>query len=329
MAFKKRLVLLLLLLAGCSSEQSAPVVWEVATGYPMVTTPVVAGKYALFCSDKLYCVDALSGQSVWQFTPYGIIKTQAVVYDEKVYFNGGGLYCLDLATGRVIWEFWTDAWGEAPVAVSEGLACFFKGEKLYCLKSSTGEKLWETKTFSPLRGPVISGGRVLVVGDGKIHCIDAVGGNTLWERSYTDENTILQYAARDEKLYVACDTMIRSFSCADGSMLWSFKTGTSFLNSFAIDTATLFFVADKIYCLDAAKGTLQREHALTMYTRGIPVVEGELLFIRGAGGRLHCIDTRTGEKRWNIKTPARGTVANGYFYCGSIASKAYCIKLPE
>lgn len=322
------LFVFLLMLSGCSSEKQLPVVWEFTTGYPSVTIPVVSGNFALFGSDKLYCVNAVSGQPIWDFVPYGIIKNQPVVDNNKVYFQCGGMYCLDLATGKINWEFWTNSWGEMRVAVSEGVTCFIKDDTLYCLTSTTGKKLWERKVAATNKQPIISGDQVLVCGDSILFCFDVTDGKALWKHAFKDKNTQFDIAADAARVYLSTTTGIRAVEAATGNTVWTFPFDMLPMRSFVVSGDFVYIACGKIYCLDKKNGAIRWQYNPTEWM-GLPVVSGLYLYVRNVKMQLCCIDLQTRKRKWEITAPSQSAIQSGFMYKGSGQGMAYCMKLPE
>jgi len=57
--------------------------------------------------NKVYALDARTGQVVWQFYTDGPVRLAPTVWKDKVYAGSddGKVYCLDAADGREIWQF--------------------------------------------------------------------------------------------------------------------------------------------------------------------------------------------------------------------------------
>ena len=71
---------------------------------------VAAGDEIYFGSsanDKVYCLDASSGNERWSFFTGGPVRLVPSVFKNKVYFGSddGKVYCLDRTNGTLIWDF--------------------------------------------------------------------------------------------------------------------------------------------------------------------------------------------------------------------------------
>ncbi len=56
--------------------------------------------------DKVYCLDATSGEKTWQFYTEGPVRCAPTIANGRVYFGSddGVLYCLDAYSGKVVWQ---------------------------------------------------------------------------------------------------------------------------------------------------------------------------------------------------------------------------------
>lgn len=332
MRFRKIIFLLVYLsgtCSGCNFFKDSGIVWEFKTGYPLVTSPVVSGPYVYFGSDKFYCLNADTGKPVWEFNTYGIIQSPAEVRDGYVYFQCGGLYCLDAATGKTVWEFWTDTWGDLkPVISDERIYTIIKG-KAYCLDASKGQKLWDAAVNTTSSAPAAADDYVYIGSEGRLFALDAGTGKNMWVSPIGEKDERLHLQALHGKVYAG--SFGTKFYCVDGAsgkMLWTY-TAEPMTGFFSLSGDKAYLCADKIYCLNADTGKPVWESAPASPVIGRPVISDNFMYIKSLGGRLNCIDLKTGEQKWDIKAPGPGVIARGYLYTGSLDSKVYCRRLPK
>jgi outer membrane protein assembly factor BamB len=114
----------------------------------------------------LLCVDAKTGETLYQFAVSDGVLARALVDDKRVYFTArdGFCYALDLATGRAVWR----APLGGPAVTTPALA----GDHLYvlpvegpalCLDALTGERIssfdlrkWNGTDIRLLSSPVVA-----------------------------------------------------------------------------------------------------------------------------------------------------------------------------
>jgi outer membrane protein assembly factor BamB len=216
------------------------------------------------CSGKVYCLDAETGDLIWEYiSRYGLHATPAVV-DGRVYvcsglwayknesvelIKKGDAFCLDAGDGHLIWEVLDCGYVEGGPVVFDGKMYFAakyyesKNGKVFCLDTETGDEIW-SRFFCTPRAPVaVSDGKVFVGlqewGDStteKLLCLNASTGETIWSWDQGDREEILAAAPTvvDGKLYVA--TAGYTYGTPD-------PDGTEHVNG-------------AVYCLDAEKGDL-------------------------------------------------------------------------
>lgn len=71
--------------------------------------PIIVGSRVYFgssSSDKIYCLDALTGRQQWVFYAEGPIRLAPTHHGERLFVGSddGRVYCLDPVDGRLIWE---------------------------------------------------------------------------------------------------------------------------------------------------------------------------------------------------------------------------------
>gem|GEM_PF-1188715 len=324
----RTLFLLSVLLSSCSSKEHLPVVWEFATNYALVTMPSVEGRFAVFGSDKLYCVDATSGTLIWTFETFGPITSQPVIRDGRVFFQCGGLYCLELATGKLLWEFWTEAWGETTPAVSDTMVACTQGENLFCIDAATGKKLVAVPVGKQVKAPLLIGSQMLVCGQTELRCIDATAGTVQWSLMLPGESEWLHIAAVEEHVYLPVEGGVKAVDILTGEVRWFFPIpDIEQIPSCAVTKDFLYVVFGTVYCLDKKTGAVVW-HYNPPKPLFVPIVDGDVLYATNITGRLSCIDLKERKILWTVKGARRGTFQGGYFYRGSAKARAYCMKLP-
>jgi len=126
--------------------------------------------FASSSDNKVYCLDARSGQIRWEFCTNGPVRLAPTVSSGKVYAGSddGKVYCLDAKTGRVVWTFqaapghqyilgngkmislWPVRTG---VVVDEGVAYFgagvfpAEGMCLYAVNATNGKLIWSNDGY--------------------------------------------------------------------------------------------------------------------------------------------------------------------------------------
>ncbi len=153
---------------------------------------VVAGKVYVGSDDgRVYCLDAVTGAQVWNYTTGDWVESSPAVADGKVYVGSmdGNVYCLDAVTGTQVWNYTTgDVVFSSPVVAAGKVYVGSWDGKVYCLDAVTGAHIWDYTTGDVVfSSPVVAAGKVYVGSwDGKVYCLDAVTGAHIWDYATGD-----------------------------------------------------------------------------------------------------------------------------------------------
>ena len=161
--------------------------WTFSAGASFTAAPSVAnGKVYVSNSDlKIFCLDALSGQKVWELAGAGCSSSRALaVVGDKIYTSQNKKAVCTSTSGSNVWE--TPLGTESSdVAVSDLYVYVatrdYSDHKLLCINAGTGAVVWEyaADNFSMYGDPVVSGGFVYIGCDkNKICCLQAQEGDS-------------------------------------------------------------------------------------------------------------------------------------------------------
>ena len=141
--------------------------------------------------DKIYSLDATTGQERWAFFTEGPVRFAPTIYQGRAYVGSddGRIYCLDAATGAVVWKVnpgprdyriagnsrVISAWpARAGVIIQGGIAYtavgMFPSEGVHicALDPETGEVLWrQIQTDLPAQGYLLASATRLYVPTGR------------------------------------------------------------------------------------------------------------------------------------------------------------------
>lgn len=238
---------------------------------------------------KLYCLNADTGQKVWDFETGSHVESSPVVADGKVYFGAGddGIYCVDAKTGKEVWHFPGLHVDATPVVhngrlyVGSGVGDVVKQPAIVCIDVGSGQRLWQHEQKLPVWGsPVLVGDLVYFgLANGRINQSDP-----------TDP--------QGEVLAVKTET---------GAEIWRFKARDGVLAQPTADRGRIYFGSrdQHLYCVDRRTGKLCWKLFLDS-----PVVTNVALATGNAGcattslyaltedGQVHCVESRDGHRYW-------------------------------
>lgn len=228
------------------------------------------------------------------------------------YFKSGDLACLDFE-GRIVWEtnlqdqfaadnLWWDL-GTSPILVGDLIvvACVQSGDSyVVAFDKSTGEVAWKVDRNLPAPDEANQSystpclvdanagnqARVIVLGADHVTCHGVLDGKEIWRVGHLnpDQNRFFRSISSP----VCSDKMI--FTCyARGGSLSAIRTGGA-------GDVTESHVA---WSLEGSFSDVPT-----------PSLDGNALYVCSDKGRVACIDTETGEERWNVQLKGfRGAIS--------------------
>ena len=256
------------------------------------STPVVAGG-RVFVGEglhtdpdcRLLCLDATTGQKLWEKRTTSHTEGAPAVADGKVYFSAGddGLYCLTTDGGEV-WHFRGREQGlhvDSPVVVANGRVYAGSGYQTlaaFALDAATGQPVWRKEL--PLR----SFGQPLVLADqviyglgtgnlsfdlstepepgranevkpaGAVVCLDAATGDEVWTHDLP-RSVHTHLSADGRAVFAACrDGWVYALSRADGRQLWRFSYAQPITTGTAAAAYTRFGFGVAVYSASPTGG---------------------------------------------------------------------------
>ncbi len=157
------------------------------TSAALLTDPVLAGTKLLVggIGEKLYAIDAASGQVSWEFSGGNWFWGRPEVHGDVAYVTNldGKVYAIDVGTGKAIWQDNTFTAPEAiragPLLAGDVLVVADRGGNIYSLDPNTGQVLKKSEAIIEKRvlaNPVALDGAVLVVAqDGSLYRVEPGG----------------------------------------------------------------------------------------------------------------------------------------------------------
>ncbi len=246
-------------------------------------------------TDNIYCLDANTGEEIWTYSfpcaqgSYPGPRTTPVWDDGLIYTlsREGHLNCLDAKTGKVRWqknittEFGAQlpTWGHASSAVIEGDMLLLNAcTHGLALNKKTGDKIWASPpgpcTYaSPVVHEIGGAKQVLVFAQNGLIGVDLKTGRKLWSFPWKTAHDVH-----------AADPI------ASGNFVFissGYNTGGAMIDLSGQQPRELW--RNKVMC----------NHFSTSILLG-----GHLYGISGnaGGGKLVCMNPRTGEKVWDADT---------------------------
>jgi outer membrane protein assembly factor BamB len=321
--------------AHTTSTVSTSPFWSYSTGGSVYSSPaVVGGRVYVGSGDgKVYCLDAITGGSIWNYTTGDSIGwSSPAVADGRVYIGSQDykVYCLDALTGGFLWSYTTGGYVRSSPAVAGGRVYVGSSSgdaKVYCLDANTGAHLWNFSSGNKVdSSPAVWAGRVYVTGGYYwLDCLNATTGANIWSYPMAWMGSQCSPTVWNGRVYVGeYDGNIDCINATTGSLLWKLGPDNYIMSSPALADGRLYVGCydNKIYCVDAITGA----HIWNYTTGGIvyssPAVAGGRVYVGGWDGWFYCLNSTNGKLLWRyymysvFSSPA---VTNGRVYVGSAA----------
>ncbi len=311
-------------------------IWTKQLPYSVFSSPAVEygyvyiGTYGGTSTNYLYCLDAVTGDSIWRYSFSGMLEQGPTVTDGRVFFGAwynNNIYCLNAFTGALLWSASPDdvnyMWGHGGLpAVKDSLV--FCNAGIYMSNNNT--KFYAFKEF-----PSVNTGEVVWVHYetlGVTHQAMSVGNN----RVYGSVDNGYMYCMKEHPATVA------------GELLWSAQSAPGFggdPSCAAVDGDTIYYGHEdgKTFSRNASSNgsLLWQSTSLGGHCGvGSPAVTPTMLYLGTgyAGGgpstqALFCLDKMNGDTLWSYPTNGYITsspaVSNGMVFFTSHDGYVYAI----
>lgn len=257
------------------------------------------------------------GEGEWVYPQkgkLGSIYATPVPSQGKVYVATfeGKIFALDMKTGR---EGWSRALGDSiigsPVVVGKRLLVA-SGENLFALDSETGGDLWQKPFKAKGRiwaSPIIKEDIIYITSmDRSLYALDFTG-RLLW-RFETEGAFVTSPLLVEDTIFIASfDRNIYAIDRVSGVLKWEspFKAGHWFWTPLIFAEGKVFAGAlDKnFYAIEAKSGKLIWQKSFPSPPSSA-TIEGGIIILATAEGKIYGLDLETGEKRWfpfNVLSP--------------------------
>lgn len=312
-------------------------------GSPIVANGTV---FAGSADNRLYAIDAESGQLDWEFEANHRIETTPAYADDTVYVASYDkhLYALSADTGEKQWELETDGLvRSSPKVVGDtvyigagchNLACQWYGDNppeagwVYAIDVETGEVDWVFEPGNEVLGTPAVGKRSVYIGssDGNLYALDRSSGEEQWRYGTRDWVWASPTLAFGSVFFTDWDAKAYAVDAATGEEEWTFETYGDYISgSTAVDEEAVYFGHTpanaspnpnrkdaKVFALDRRNGFQKWEYTTDALEIGSsPVVTEGSLYI----GSHSQVDepgtgvyalTTAGELKWFFEVKQRG-----------------------
>jgi outer membrane protein assembly factor BamB len=284
-----------------------------------------------------YCLNATTGDSIWNYTRMDEWFTSPAVADGNVYTAAlSSVYCLNATTGAFMWSYGTGDWivTSSPAVADGKVYVGSQDKKVYCLDAASGAFLWSYTTGNYIwSSPAVANGRLYVSSfDSNIYCLNASTGALMWNYTTGSGEYYIRSspAIADGRVYVGSDDgNVYCLDASTGTFIWNYTTGSSVFSSPAVAYGKVYVGNNHhyVYCLNAANGAFIWNYWTSDSILSSPAVADNKVYAGSEDNKLYCLNADTGEFIWSYTTgwdvDSSPAVANGKVYVGSGDNKVY------
>ena len=302
--------------------------WQYATKAPIYASPVVDNNtvYVGSLDSVFYAIDMAKGQLKWSFKTKGEIRSTACLTSNFLYFisGDGHVYCLN-KQGKVVWTFsegaekkydFADYHQSSPVLQGNVLYFGLGDGFVYALNADNGIIKWKTKTNNVVHGTPALDNDKLYIGsfDGHVYAFNIADGSVVWTfktvgNFYFPKGEVQgsPTIAKNTVIIGARDYNVYALDKEKGFAHWNkvFTKGWVLSNTYRDSTLYMAGADERILAsIDGKtlKENWKRDMAFLMF--GKPAFSKTMLYIGTTMGKLHGINTKTGEDKWVFTTDA-------------------------
>jgi outer membrane protein assembly factor BamB len=272
--------------------------------------------HLFFASDRVYCLDKQTGQTVWTYDLGSLSLTKPILKDGAFFTasSQGRMVKLDIKTGKPAWEKTLAAgpWDNSITADNKDrlFLAIARNNTLNAYDEQTGARIW---SFDLKACPLSFNAfhkQVVFISDtnGWVYAVHSTSGTLKWKTKIGDKTDISSPTLAGGLVFIGTrDGEKGGFFALDeetGRILWTYRVGVSVTAPPSIADGMLFCVTDDFH----------------MYAFDIGIGEGDWLLHRY--DRLNTAFTPKGLTQWQsvkaeCKTHKKGyvcTITNFYDY---------------
>lgn len=299
-----------------NGRQNGPALpnFEFVAGGVINSAPTVSSGDMVYVgswNNKVYALDAKTGQAKWNFTAGRLFNASpAVGKDGTIYVNSydHNVYALDGKTGAKKWQFTTgDVLNTVPAVGSTGLVYVgSQDHTLYALDPATGKPKWQLKTGAAVSSPIVGPDNTVYVGADGVYALDGTTGAKKWVFPTISDPEPPLALGPDGTLYAATHGgTLFALDGATGARKWKADFPDEIEAAPAVAGDRVYVGADKLYALRASDG-----HPLWQYAGGSTsggwstpaVAPNGTLYVGNDDKTVYSLKAATGSLNWAFKT---------------------------
>ena len=274
-------------------------------------------------------------QVQFEFKGAGNVPKVPALEENRLYFaSGDTLYCLDAQTGEVIWNFKARGKNWSVAHLSENSVYVSAAGRLYALSPEDGSERWRFEVRKRLGSPYGHEDKVFVgSAEGTLYALDAKRGERLWTFNVVKAIS-LATGIWQNKVYAASkDHSIYALDMDDGECQWHFTTGAKIYGTPYVSDGLVYLTSadHKVYALFAASGQVLWSFTTGGEIQASPFESDGQVYVSSRDRHLYVLDAEDGRELWRYKTlgyPSSPTACRGMVYF-SVQGRVYGISVAD
>lgn len=292
-------------------------------------------------ANRLYAIDATSGEILWDKT--GVGNTPTVV-DGRVIAGDrdrGPVSAYDTESGEEIWVYDTSAGVRTSPTVVDGIVYVgTDAGELHALDAYSGENIWSFSTGSGFGNQIESSptvvGETVFFGsnNNNFYAVDTSSGEKIWQFETEGEIESSPTVVQETVFVGSNDNKFYALDSESGEKRWDIESDESFISSPTVADGTVFVGStNELFAIEADSGEIQWS-----FDDGVissPTVVSNTVFV-GVGEQaerqpnsLYALDTDSGGISWTFSTDgpvfSSPTVVDGRIFFGSNDETVYAV----
>ena len=238
------------------SETNGSIKWSVRIKEKITTIPFITDKGIFIGTEygRIIGVD-LNGTIFFESQPSGAILKSIIVENNNIFLSDidGKIFCIEPLSGKVLWSFTASDRLVSSLAISADkvFASSVDGS-FYFIDKFKGTLLKRIIFNKELKvTPVVAKNGIIIASDNVISML-SFEGEVLWSLKLSESITDISSVNGKDNLFVSGEN--GGISCVNltGRLIWTYRLGSSSLNSFLIgDTEGLFATSSgEVYHLE-------------------------------------------------------------------------------
>lgn len=183
--------------------------------------------YCTSMKKRIYCLDLEQGKQLWQYaTTYPVIRSP-VVYGKHLFVaDGRRLLCLDKWSGKAVWARSFRGFSQLSTPIAENGVVYYGNRGSFFARCATnGHELWRNQGVMSYGGsPIFSGGRIYTQHrdyrqqEYFLVCLDAQDGKLRWRQPIPRDANVFTPVVYGQKVYMTSAHRIQVFHARSGKL---------------------------------------------------------------------------------------------------------------